>query len=107
MTHQSPQRYRALFSPPLPLDVIFANLRPFNTVAPATLKRLEQQLHARDRYLRAALFDVQNAHSSLQALSRMLRQGQQQPCPCDVLHMALEPAQQKLQRGLETLLALH
>ncbi|OQS33256.1 hypothetical protein [Chromobacterium haemolyticum] len=104
MTHQT-RRYRALLSPSLPLNTLLSELRPFNSVAPASLKRLENRLYAREQSLRSAIRDLRKGHESLCAVLALLEQAKEQPCPCNVLHLTLEPAQQWLQHGLDALQA--
>ncbi|UJB34011.1 DUF1484 family protein [Chromobacterium sp. Beijing] len=104
MTHQT-RRYRALLSPSLPLNTLLSELRPFNSVAPASLKRLESRLYAREQNLRSAIRDLRKGHESLRTVLALLEQAKEQPCPCNVLHLTLAPAQQWLQHGLDALQA--
>ncbi|WP_156183955.1 hypothetical protein [Chromobacterium sp. LK1] len=107
MTHQPSRRYRALVSPSLPLKLVLKQLRRMPGLTSGRLHLLERQLHIRERHLRAALNDLHKAHDSLRAVRALLRQAGAQPCPCDVLHITLEPAQHWLQSGLSALATRH
>ncbi|KMN35406.1 hypothetical protein VI26_11535 [Chromobacterium sp. LK1] len=76
-------------------------------IAADRLRALERQLQMREHHLHRAMQDLRQAQHSLCAIQALLRQAGGQACPCDVLHITLEPAQHWLQRGMTTLTTRH
>ena len=107
MTHPHRRRYRALFSPSLPLNLVLKKLRRMPGIAADRLRALERELQIREHHLHRAMQDLRQAQHSLRAIQALLRQAGGQVCPCDVLHITLEPAQHWLQRGMATMTTRH